>query len=158
MQEEKAQNSGEAEKASAAGHDVREIMDQVRQRVEEKKRQGVYRDTAEPFDPRYTAMHPAVSASVDIQSLRSAGRLDLEGAPITSHRPMAGWFIKRFKHLSRYWVRKYTDPLLLQQNYFNAQTANALEELKQEVSVLRNELEMLRAGSGKTAGRDGTEE
>ena len=122
---------------------VEELMARVRSAVEEKRRAGIYRDDDWPCDSQF---HPGPSAGDDqLALLRSAARVDLEGEPIQSHRPLAGLVVMTLKRFSRYWVRKYTDSLFLRQSTFNAETVSALANLRREVDELRAEVTRLKA-------------
>lgn len=134
-----AQSEGDAEELKA---DVRNIMDDIRSAVEQKRAAGFYRDVPLPFDLRYFRVGPSGSeVHITLDVLRAASKLNIDGEPIRSHRRVTGFFVKAVKKLTRYWTRKYTDPLFLQQSYFNAQVLTALAALQQEVEVLKRRLE-----------------
>jgi hypothetical protein len=124
---------------------VEEIMAQVRRNVASKKKANIYKD--EPWLPPGGQLHASDGAfGVDdhLVLLRSAGRLDLEGEAVKSHRPFAGMFIKAAKKFSRFWVRKYTDVLFLRQSYFNAEAIAVLTAMKKRIEELEAEVERLR--------------
>ncbi len=126
---------------------VEEIMCRIRQSIAEKKRARLIRydaflaQGAEPLplsdSSRNLADHLAL--------LQMAGRMDLEGEPIVSHRPVAGFFITLAKRFSRFWIRKYTDGVLAKQNYFNSETVRLLTEMNRRIEALEAENERLRA-------------
>lgn len=115
--------------------DIEALMKEVRARVEEKRRLGVY----PPFEDEEIASAPAGR----IQLLQAAAVLDPEGEPIRSHRPVLGWFIKSAKRLSRFWVRKYTDPIVLRQSMFNQQLLTYILEMRTEIEELRRHIDEL---------------
>jgi hypothetical protein len=118
--------------------DVRQIMAQIRQRVEQQRNANAY-----PPDVWAVSSRPvrpssmAGSLAEHLSSMQQAATVDVLGEPIRSHRPVAGFFIKMFKKFTRYWVRKYTDSLFLRQSYFNAETVAAMEAMRQEIEELR---------------------
>ena len=69
--------------------------------------------------------------------MEAAARVDLEGEPITSHRPVTGSIIKFVKRQTRFWIRKYTDPILLRQTMFNVELLKTVRELRTELDELR---------------------
>ncbi len=123
--------------------DVEALMERVRRAVEEKRRAGVYREDDWPSDLHYGA--PAQPGRDGLGLLRAAARVDLDGEAIRSHRPFSGAVVMAIKRFTRYWVRKYTDPLFLRQAAFNAESVNALAALKSEVEELREEVARLKA-------------
>lgn len=135
---------------------VEELMARVRSAVEEKRRAGIYRDDDWPGGNQF---YPGPTSGDDhLALLRSAARVDLEGEPIQSHRPLAGLAVMALKRFSRYWVRKYTDSLFLRQSTFNAETVSALAALRREVDELRGEVARLKAQvESLTADRPGSE-
>lgn len=132
--------------------DVREIMARIEQRVEEKRRRGLYRD--EPW------LHQTIdfaslgtgerNLSDQLAMLKMASRIDLEGEPISSHRPITGQFIVWIKKWSRFWVRRYTDSIFYKQNHFNAEIVNLLTELAGQINELREEVQRLESRASDT--------
>ena len=118
--------------------DVRDIMAQIRRRVEQQRRANAY-----PADTWALSTRPVRpnagggSVAEHLDAMRQAATADVEGEPIRSHRPLLGVFIKTFKKFARYWVRKYTDSLFLRQSYFNAETLAAMETMHREIEELR---------------------
>ena len=128
--------------------DVVAIMEEVRRRVAEKRAAGIY--PAANMPPT-TAITPDADDNElmgkvrwGLDSMYASARIGLEGEPITSHRPVAGFFLKSWKKFLRFWVRRYTDTLFLQQSYFNTETANTVAALHEEIRRLRREIEQLR--------------
>jgi hypothetical protein len=143
--------SGEKEPVGAHHEqppDVAALMHEIRRRVAEKRRAGLYADDQLPAG--LTAATPgttagsALSPERHISAMRGAAQVDLAGEPIRSHRPVTGAFIKTWKRFTRFWIRRYTDPLFLRQSYFNAEATAAAEALLREIRQLRHELEALR--------------
>ncbi len=126
---------------------VEDIMSRIRQSIAEKKRARLIRYDAflaQGADPlplsdstRNLADHLAL--------LQMAGRMDLEGEPIVSHRPIAGVLITLAKRISRFWIRKYTDGVLAKQNYFNSEAVRLLSEMNRRIEALESETARLRA-------------
>ena len=130
---------------------VVEVMNKIRERIEEKKKAGIYKD-----EPLFT--QPIDILSVDIlkkgfkdrtEVLKILGTLNLEGDPITSHRPILGSIIKTFKKIFRYWTRKYTDSLFGKQCQFNNEVVNILEKITEEVEEIKKQLKESQKGSDK---------
>lgn len=132
--------------------DVDQIMDRVRRTVEEKRRAGIYRDDDWTEAFHYGAAAPSGSDGFGL--LRASARVELEGEPIRSHRPVAGALVMALKRFSRYWVRKYTDPLFLRQGTFNTETVNAVAALRREVEELREEVARLKSQHERADSRD----
>lgn len=123
--------------------DVAQLMERVRRNVEEKRKAGIYKDDGWAGSLRYGS---GIAAPGDqLALLRTSARVDLEGEAIQSHRPVAGALIVALKRFSRYWVRKYTDPLFLRQGTFNSEAVNAVTALQREVEELKSELDRLKA-------------
>lgn len=128
--------------------DVAAIMNEIRRRVAEKRRAGLYNEP--PLPAAMAAAAPpadsgtALSPERHISAMRGAAHADLEGEPIRSHRPVTGPFIKAWKRFTRFWIRRYTDALFLRQSYFNSEATAAAEALLREVRELRREIEALR--------------
>jgi hypothetical protein len=126
----------------AAQVNVKAVMEEIRRRVEEKQRQNLYRDI--PMNRPGVVRERGAADGDALSALRATAGLRIEGEPITSHRPLTGSMIKGFKKFMRFWVRRYTDALFLQQSYFNSEVVNSLEEMKQEVDALKAEVERLK--------------
>lgn len=123
--------------------DISALMDEVRQSVREKKAAGIYRDEDIALPPDFRIFLPP-DENDRFALLRAIGHLDLEGDPITSHRPVVGTVVKGTKRTVRYWVRKYTDGVFLRQNQFNAGVVQEMEQLRRKVDDLTEELEKLK--------------
>ncbi len=128
------------------GLDVHELMKEVRDLA---RRRGVPSDAGEISKPGQTRSHFGAewvsTVGEDIDLLRAAATLDLQGDPIRSHRPFTGRFIIAWKKFVRFWVRKYTDSLFLRQSFFNSRVVGTLEQLRQRLETLEEEVESLRA-------------
>jgi hypothetical protein len=125
---------------------IEEIMSRIRHSIEEKKKSRVYRHDAF-LSQGIDFLQPGESGknSADhLALLRWMARMDLEGEPIASHRPLAGFAIKWFKRVTRFWVRKYTDGILSRQNHFNAEMINILSEMNKRIEQLEAENDQLR--------------
>lgn len=127
------------------GLDVENIMAEVRRLVAEKRPTKIYEEPAgSPARSTFGAEWvTTVGEQVDL--LRAAARLDVQGEPITSHRRYTGRFIVAWKKFVRFWVRKYTDAIFLRQSFFNSQVVGALEQLEQRIETLEDEVNTLRA-------------
>lgn len=126
----------------AAQVNVKAVMEEIRRRVEEKQRQNAYPNIL--MNRPGTVPGRNAGDGEGFAALRATAGLRIEGEPITSHRPLTGNIIKSFKKFMRFWVRRYTDALFLQQSYFNSEVVNSLEEMKQEVKELRAEVDRLK--------------
>jgi hypothetical protein len=127
--------------------DIEGIMHQIRRNVEEKRAANVYRDDLWQGQPSLArADDPDCSMDEHLASLRAAGRVQIEGEPITSHRPILGIFIIKYKKFWRYWTRKYTDTLFLRQSLYNSEVAATLTAMNREIRELREEVRSLRDG------------
>ena len=134
--------------------DVVAVMEEVRRRVAEKRAAGIY-----PPEPAGAAVRQPQAArdgedalakvAWSLGTMRLSSRISLEGEPVRSHRPMLGAALKAWKKFTRFWIRRYTDTLFLQQSCFNTETANAVTSLHEDVRRLRAELEELKNGSAK---------
>lgn len=124
--------------------DVEQIMAEIRQAVEEKRRAGIY-DTELPQLAGF--LRPGSSElglDDQINLLAACAQMDLEGEPISSHRPVTGAIIVGFKRFFRFWTRKYTDGLFLRQSHFNTEAVSTIRDLRREVENLRREVAELR--------------
>jgi len=125
---------------------VDEIMARIRRSIQEKRKSRAFRQDAllaQSIDILQLSQGDR-SIADHLALLKYAARIDLEGEQITSHRPLAGFFIKMVKRLTRTWVRKYTDSIFTKQNHFNAELITVLSDLHQQVQDLRTENERLR--------------
>lgn len=127
------------------GFDVERIMAEVRQLVEKRKRERIYEEprSAEARSTFGAEWVTTVGEQLDL--LRAAARLELQGDPIRSHRPFTGRLIVAWKKFVRFWVRKYTDAVFLRQSFFNSQVVAAVEKLEQRIDALEDEVALLRA-------------
>ena len=139
--------------------DVSAVMRDIRRRVAERRRAGVYPPAptagGAPTHVPVASGWQQQSAADGLAVLRANAHLEIEGDPITSHRRYTGPIIKGFKRFSRFWIRRYTDTLFLRQSYFNSEAVSAmaamrhdLEELRAEVETLRRQLAAPPDGSG----------
>lgn len=136
--------------------DVDSVIDRVRERVEEKRREGVYGDG--PWlrpTPDFTERHADAGRLTDrLEMLKMGARIDLESEPITSHRRVTGLVIVWLKQWSRFLIRRYTDSILYRQNHLNAEVADLLTDLTREVEQLTLRVEALeKEKEGTTADR-----
>ena len=118
---------------------VEAVVDQIRHTVAEKRRANVY--SAPDLVPFSGAqVKPAETAGLRerIARLQQIGHLDLAGEPIRSHRPFLGHLVKFIKRCSRFWVRRYTDPVLLRQSHFNNEVAETLKEMHSRLEKLEH--------------------
>lgn len=127
------------------GFDVERIMAEVRQLVEKRKQERIYEEpkSAEARSTFGAEWVTTVGEQLDL--LRAAARLELQGDPIRSHRQFTGRFIVAWKKFVRFWVRKYTDAIFLRQSFFNSQVVAAVEKLEQRIDALEDEVALLRA-------------
>lgn len=128
------------------GLDVEQIMAEIRSLVQEKRASKMY---VEP-EPESSVARSSFGAEwvipvgEELDLLRAAARLDLEGEPIRSHRPHIGKLIVAWKKFVRFWVRKYTDAIFLRQSFFNTKLVGTIEKLEQRIDMLEGEVEALR--------------
>lgn len=125
--------------------DVDELMKRIQRAIAEKKAARIY--VEEPWmrqDAEPPPANPDAPVTADaLAVLQLAGRLDLEGAPINSHRPIFGSLIKLAKRCSRFWVRKYTDAIFCKQSHFNLEAAQALGRMNDQLQRLRESQQQL---------------
>ncbi len=133
---------GDEAAPAGEGVNVEDLMARVRKAVEEKKRMGIYRDDEWCVELPHGTVPQAGTDSLTL--LRSSAHVDLDGEPIQSHRALTGTVVMAVKRFTRYWVRKYTDPLFLRQSAFNAESVNTLASLRREVDELRSEVNRLK--------------
>ncbi|MGB9692196.1 MAG: hypothetical protein ACPL7D_08505 [Candidatus Sumerlaeaceae bacterium] len=128
------------------GLDVEQLMAEVRALVQEKRASKLYDEPATGSMQARSSFGAEWVTSVgeELDLLRAAARLALEGEPIRSHRPRIGRLIIAWKKFVRFWVRKYTDAIFLRQSFFNTKVVATLERLEQRVERLENELDLLR--------------
>ena len=128
------------------GLDVDEIMQEVRELARSKghvvEREDVLGGASEARSNFGAEWVTTVGEQLDL--LRAAAQLELRGEPIRSHRPFLGRFIIAWKKFVRFWVRKYTDAIFLRQSFFNSQVVGALDQLRQRIDVLEEEVAALR--------------
>ncbi len=133
--------------------DVSKIMDEVRRKVAQKRAAGIYPPA--PEDAQKTQPSDAAAqetgtsdhiakAAWSLGTMRAVAYIRLEGEPIHSHRPIAGFFLKKWKRFTRFWIRRYTDILFLQQSRYNTETANTIAEMQEEIKALRAEVDRLK--------------
>mgnify|MGYP000856281241 FL=1 len=127
--------------------DVAAVMNEVRRRVAQKRTEGIY--------PPEEKSVPEVQLAVEnspayedvmwrIETMRSIARLNLDGEPILSHRPILGYFLIRWKKFMRFWTRRYTDSLFLQQSRYNTESSATIASLLEEINQLRAEVNALK--------------
>ena len=125
---------------------VDELMTRIRSSIEAKKKSQIYieepwmmQDVTQP-ELRLNSMKTADALAM----LKIAGRLDMEGEKITSHRRFGGSFIKFMKRTTRFWVRRYTDAIFFKQNHFNMEIVDVLSRMNNQMLELKNENESLK--------------
>ena len=125
--------------------DVEELKERIRKSIEEKKKSQVYIE--EPWmlqDISQPQLRLDMKRASDtLAMLKIAGRLDLEGEPISSHRMFSGHFIKFMKRSTRFWIRKYTDAIFFKQNHFNLEIVNVISQMNEQIQDLKSENERL---------------
>ncbi len=124
--------------------DVEQIMAEIRIAVEEKRRAGIYDAELPQLSSFLRPGSSALGLDDQINLLAASAQLDLDGDPISSHRPVSGPFIVAFKKFFRLWTRKYTDGLFLRQSHFNTEAVATIRDLRREVENLRREVAELR--------------
>ncbi|MCX7626235.1 MAG: hypothetical protein N2Z21_08505 [Candidatus Sumerlaeaceae bacterium] len=127
------------------GFDVERIMAEVRQLVAQRKQERIYEEPKSAEARCAFGAEWVTSVGEQLDLLRAAARLELQGDPIRSHRPFSGRFIVAWKKFVRFWVRKYTDAIFLRQSFFNSQVVAAVEKLEQRIDALEDEVALLRA-------------
>jgi len=125
--------------------DVQSIMRRIRESIEAKRASGLLRD--EPWlSQRLDIANLPGSARRNadrLALLQMAGRLELEGDPIRSHRPLLGPVINLVKRVSRFWIRKYTDQIFIRQAHYNAELLDILSDLVRENQRMEKRLSVL---------------
>lgn len=117
-------------------------MDDIRRRVAEKQQSGEYADDPAALEMlNFTGFLPQKEDERRIALLQAAANVEIEGEPISSHRPVAGAFIKAIKKLTRFWIRKYTDPIFLRQSMFNDELLKLVLEQRGQIEELKRERE-----------------
>jgi SAM-dependent methyltransferase len=108
--------------------DVQDIMRQIRKNIEGRKSQGAYTKEDEalvntPCIIDYTKQRDAK----DIQDLIDNSSLDYDYS-ITSHRKIFGPIIVKGRQLVNGEVKRYVDPRLMKQSFFNKKLISIIEE------------------------------
>lgn len=95
-------------------------------------------DSQSPFQARLMLMRQF--NSLDVLRKRLAvleGQMTIQVHPFTSHAPLIGRLIVRFRRLWNWMSTKwYVLPMLQQQNRYNASVTHALRELTADIEVL----------------------
>lgn len=117
--------------------DVEAIMAEIRARIAEKQRAGLYRGV-----PPLALSAPPPPGTVQrleerLALLKMYARQNLAGAPISSHRRLLGPLITRWKRFVRFWVRSYTDALFMHQQLVNEEIVAMLEDLAREIGEIK---------------------
>ena len=125
--------------------DVQQVMKRIRESIESKRAAGILRE--EPWLSRrldLANLPGSARRNADkLALLQLAGRIELEGEPIKSHRPVDGPLINFVKRIARFWTRKYTDPIFIRQGHFNSEILEILNDLVRENQELERRLEAL---------------
>ena len=132
-------NSHTPDTAELQRPDVRAIMMEIRGRVAEKRKAGIYPEWPASLERLDLGLLSAADREQKWALLDAAAAIDLQGEPIKSHRPISGFFIKALKRFTRFWIRKYTDPIFLRQSMFNAELLKEVRELRHELDDLRRD-------------------
>lgn len=122
---------------------VKEIIKTIQDRIEEKKRAGIYKDDpilTQKFNPLNSDFFTA-SIKGRLELLKILAAVNLDGEPITSHRPLSGFFIKSVKKFFRYWIRKYTDSVFAKQNQFNNEVITLLDQISDELDEIKKKFD-----------------
>ncbi len=135
---------------SAKVTDVKEIIKDIKNRIEEKKKAGIYINEPELEQNNKVFNHNFSSLCIDekIEILNFLSSIDLEGEKITSHRPVLGLFIKSVKKFFRFWTRKYTDTIFSKQSQFNSETVELLTKISNDLEMLKKEMENIKKQRG----------
>jgi len=72
----------------------------------------------------------------DLDEIESCGQIKNQGYRISSHRPVIGKALVKGRELINKEVRRYVDPMVAEQNEFNALAARLLKENVQRVEAL----------------------
>lgn len=139
--------------------DIDGVMEQVRQRVAQKRAAGIYPPLESGHFPEIPVPAASAGGAGDadllatlgwrVEGMHQAARLNLKGEPVRSHRPVIGTILKKWKNFTRFWIRRYTDTLFLQQSRYNVESAQVASALLQEVARLRAEVDALKEQSEK---------
>lgn len=121
--------------------DSKEVMAELRRRIQEKQDAGLYEGV-----PRLALDAPPPLGAKrrfeeSIAVLEMYARHDLVGPPIRSHRPSTGWFVVKWKKFVRFWVRRYTDQIFIQQHLFNEEAIALMRDMHREIQALRSQLD-----------------
>ncbi|MBM3335468.1 hypothetical protein FJY63_12480 [Candidatus Sumerlaeota bacterium] len=143
-----AKAGSSADEVSSGPLDVVEVMARIRS------------DIAEDGKSPACSKDPLLSQGTDLLQLEGAcatvaerllylqrlARLDLQGEPVVSCRPVVGCLINLAKRITRWRVRKYTDGLFARQSNFNSELVSVLSEMNRQIEHLRAEIERLKKG------------
>jgi O-antigen chain-terminating methyltransferase len=77
----------------------------------------------------------------DLERIGSCGQIKNQGYRISSHRPVIGKALVKGREMVHGEVRRYVDPMVSEQNEFNALAARLLKENVQRVEALEEKVE-----------------
>lgn len=119
---------------------VEKIMEQVREKVKNKKELGLYNDEETKMISEMK-LRPAHNHDQNVDNYLTFlnQKWDAKGLePITSHRRILGPFIVFFKKLLRKTLQPFTNAMLLRQTEFNSQLVKLLNRIVPEYEKLVN--------------------
>ncbi len=128
------------------GIDVKNIMTEIKSRIAAKQKNGTYLkgDDVVQLEEIENKLKDVGDLSKKLIRLHSLSSLDLEGDPIVSHRKVWGPVIKFFKKTTRFWTRKYTDPIFFKQNNLNVNIVDCLMDLSIRLNQIEKEINILK--------------
>lgn len=148
-------NAGPIEHLGAPNMDVREIVARIRERVEQKTRDGVYRDAR---IARAERLNLAVFRDADgvlpyyFQCLRDSIFVDINDFEIRERRPGVGRMLVALKRVIWKLLKFYTYRLWSQQNQVNGLLLTAVEGLDDQLRKKTTDLEARLAALEKKNG------
>jgi hypothetical protein len=143
----------------ANGVDTDEIMRRIRERIEAKRKAGVY--------DRYnltgiTKLEVAEAKSEEdflrysLKMLQRTHEIDIADFPIPNKGGPFGWLAVLVKKVLWYLLKFYTWRMWTQQREFNAQVVNTLRALNRKIDALRRPIEEESPDRPGTTGASGS--
>ena len=146
MQISKEENKEGNFSISSPSIDVQNIIKEIKERIDKKKRAGLYLDGDDvaQLEEIESKLKETGELGQKLLRLNTFATIDLEGDPIVSHRKIAGPIIKFFKKISRIVIRKYTDSIFCKQSNFNSEIISYLTDISLKLNQIEKELNKLK--------------